>query len=497
MRQSKRISAFFIMISMMVTLVPIRVAAAGEAVKLTALGSGVLTYQYDQTKELKLQIQNTGSTELKNVKITPQLAENTDGWPFEIENMNYNMTINTLGVGKAEEISYSFTTREDVPNKYYNLKFNITSDEGLKTEQGIYVKTVAKPVAPQEPSQPAPSEQPTPPSGGSGDIGGGSDVSTGGGISNGEPSATSGGTGSVPRVIVTGFTTEPAEVKAGSNFKLIIHLKNTSKKTAVRNMLFDLNAPTTGKDEATVAPSFLPVSGSSAMYLDGIGANGQKDISIDLNAKSDLTQKPYSVEMSMKYEDGHSTQFESASSISIPVKQDPRFEFSKFTLSPESIAVGEEANVMCNLYNLGQIKLYNVRAKFESKTITAEDVFVGNVEPGATAAIDGMVTGKELSKDKGEVKLILSYEDEGGVVTTVEKQFELTVTEPIDQGAMIGADKAEVKKGLPIIPIVIGIFMVGGAIAGVVIYKKKKKKKLADEEEGLADEFERLTEDEL
>lgn len=37
------------------------------------------------------------------------------------------------------------------------------------------------------------------------------------------------GDGSVPRVIVTGFSTNPAEVRAGSNFKLTIHLKNTSK----------------------------------------------------------------------------------------------------------------------------------------------------------------------------------------------------------------------------------------------------------------------------
>ena len=63
---------------------------------------------------------------------------------------------------------------------------------------------------------------------------------------------------SVPRVIVTGFDTEPAQVKAGSDFKLIIHLKNTSKKTAVSNMLFDLQAPAAGTDEAAEARhSFL------------------------------------------------------------------------------------------------------------------------------------------------------------------------------------------------------------------------------------------------
>lgn len=71
-----------------------------------------------------------------------------------------------------------------------------------------------------------------------------------GGYSNGEAAYSGGaggstdggaasGNGSVPRVIVTGFTTDPAEVRAGSNFKLTIHLKNTSKMK-VSNMLFNL-----------------------------------------------------------------------------------------------------------------------------------------------------------------------------------------------------------------------------------------------------------------
>lgn len=66
----------------------------------------------------------------------------------------------------------------------------------------------------------------------------------------------------------------------------------------------------------------------------------------------------------MKYEDSNASQIEASSSISIPVKQDARFEFSEFEITPESIAIGEEANVSCNLYNLGRIKLYNAKAIF-------------------------------------------------------------------------------------------------------------------------------------
>lgn len=112
-------------------------------------------------------------------------------------------------------------------------------------------------------------------------------------VGNDEPAVYSGGgsgsggsssDGSVPRVIVTGFDTNPAEVHAGSDFTLTIHLKNTSKKTKVQNMLFELEAPTEGTDEQTSAPAFLPTSVRS-IYLDGIKADGTADISITLMRK--------------------------------------------------------------------------------------------------------------------------------------------------------------------------------------------------------------------
>ena len=48
----------------------------------------------------------------------------------------------------------------------------------------------------------------------------------------------------------------------------------------------------------------------------------------------------------------------------------------------------------------------------------------------------------------------------------------------------------------PVVPIVIAVVMIIGTVIGIVIYKKKKHKKSEEEEERLADEFDRLTEDE-
>ena len=299
-------------------------------------------------------------------------------------------------------------------------------------------------------------------------------------------------------MIVTGFTTDPAEVRAGSNFKLTIHLKNTSKMK-VSNMLFDLSAPTEGSDEQTTSPAFLPSSGASSIYLDSIAPNGTADISIELNAKSDLLQKPYSMELSMKYEDPNATQVEGTSSISIPVKQDARFEISDFEISPQSVAVGEEANVMCSLYNLGRIKLYNVKATFEGKNIKKSEVFIGNIESGATGSIDAMLEGKKISDGPAKVTMTLSYEDESGNISETTKDFELEVTEAVDDSDMYMNTDGDVdagSSGFPVVPVVVVIVIIAGAVAAVVFVKKKKKKQMLNEEEELLDELDRSSEDE-
>ena len=199
----------------------------------------------------------------------------------------------------------------------------------------------------------------------------------------------------------------------------------------------------------------------------------------------------------MKYEDGSGTQFESTSSISVPVKQDARFEFSEFELSGETVEVGSEVNVMCNLYNMGRIKLYNVKAKFEGEGIKSKEIFVGNVESGATASIDGMITGESETTGDGKVKMVVTYEDESGAVFTTEKELTLLVTAPMTDDMMMNeSEMVEQEKAFPIIPVIVGVIIIGVIVVVVIVKKKKEKKRRAEEEEILEDELNRLTENE-
>lgn len=502
----KRVSRWLMSLciaAMLVGTVGILPAKAADAVlKVTTPGNKVQTYQYQKAQDFVLNVANNSDQTLKNIKVEPVLKKNTDKWPFKTEYQSYEASIPELNAGDSGSVKFNFTQRDDAGDKTYRLTFAVTAEnesgEKVYDDKVTYsVNTSAKPESQKEDSKSDNSGQSA---GGSND--GGNIDAYAGGVDNGDAVYSGGGggeasgNGSVPRVIVTGFTTNPADVKAGSDFTLTLHLKNTSKSSRVGNMLFELEAPTEGSDEQTTAPAFLPSSGSNSIYLDGIAANGTADISIDLNAKADLVQKPYSINVSMKYEDANASQIEASSSISIPVKQDARFEFSEFEITPESIAIGEEANVSCNLYNLGRIKLYNAKAIFEGEDIKKNETFLGNLEPGSSTSIDVMLEGIQATQGDGQVKMTLSYEDEAGTVSTTEQTFNFTVTEATDDAGVDEMPEENAAGGLPIIPIVLVILIIAGIVAAVVIKKKKKSQKLAEEEEDLLDELDGPSEDE-
>lgn len=468
------------------------------------------TFEARETKTLTLQITNNSGQKLENVEVAPDMSKKKAGdWPFEKDWKQYSKKIDgVVANGESKSVSFDFTRREGAKKNSYTIPFSVYVQgiDGAIVTDSIFVYAKNETVTPE----PTPGDN----SQNQGDAGNGSAAGSGsdsadmnvtaddGAVAYSGGGSGSGGSssdGSVPRVIVTGFDTNPAEVHAGSDFTLTIHLKNTSKKTKVQNMLFELEAPTEGTDEQTSAPAFLPTSGSNSIYLDGIKADGTADISITLNAKANLLQKPYSINLSMKYEGSQATQIESSSSISIPVKQDARFEFSEFEISPQTIEVGGEANVMCSLYNLGRIKLYNAKARFEGNGIKKQEIFIGNVEAGATGSIDAMLKGEKVTNGNSKITMTLSYEDESGNISETTKDFELEVTEAVDDSDMHMNTDGDVEAGsggFPVVPVVVVIVIIAGAVAAVVFVKKKKKKQMLNEEEELLDELDRSSEDE-
>lgn len=417
--------------------------------------------RYGQTVNIVLPLVNLGYDNLTNIIVTPEVSTSTDEFPFEIEKTSYNVYINDLPgsvsvpslMDRRREVTYTFKTRENVTSGYQKLSFNVTYTLSTgETETSVidtFIETVGK---------------------------------------NGATSEEDGKV-STPRLIVSGFTTTPETVKAGDTFTLTLHITNTSKSTSVNNLMFDLQAPVTGKDETSEGAAFLPTSGSSIVFVDNIAAGASKDISIDLKSRADLSQKPYVLTVAMEYEDANCNPYTADASVSIPIKQEAKFDIGTIDVMPSSISVGSESNVMFNINNTGKTTLYNVSVSFDSPFITGGETFIGNIEIGATGSVDAMLTGNEATTDEGKVKAIISYEDESGNVSTQEKEFELFVTEEnfddmmmddmmMDEEFVDGDMEQTGNKGL-IIGIVVAIIAL--IIVVIVVLVKKKKKKASDD----------------
>lgn len=428
------------------------------------------TVSYGQQVSIVLPVVNFGTEELNDLIIEPATSTLVTEWPFEPDMTNYLQTepyipgnqTKDAAMANRREFTFNFTTRSDVMSGYYPLKFKIWyTKAGIRCEEPaeltVYVKTVGKP--------------------GSGIIGGSGQEAT----------------GSKPRIVVTGFETEPAQVYAGDTFMLTIHVQNTAKDTAVTNVLFDMQAAQEGEDKTNTYSAFLPTSGASSVYMDRISADTTADLKIEMTAKADLAQKPYVLDVNMKYDAGTMFDLTDTASVSIPIYQESRFDTSIPEVVPTDITVGSQSNVMMSIYNTGKTTLYNVQVKFHADSIDEASAFVGNLQSGATGNVDVMLTGIAATMDDGTVTMEISYEDDAGNVTTTEKTITLFVTEEFFDDAMMGGDmmpedmmmeeEGGSKTGL-VVGIIIVVVVV--AIVGLIIFlqirkKKKAAKALADE----------------
>ena len=197
---------------------------------------------YSQRVNVVLPIVNMAKEDATDVIVTPVLDTDPENWPFDIEQSSYTVKLDRLAgenangdaMARRQEITWNFKTRKDVTSGYKKIAFNVqytnSAGEQVNTTLNTYVKAV------------------------------------------GAPGSGTGDTTSTPRLIVTGFDTNPEQVRAGDTFTLTVHMKNTAKRTAVSNVEFTLKAATEGKDADAVYEAFLPVAGSSTIYVESIPA---------------------------------------------------------------------------------------------------------------------------------------------------------------------------------------------------------------------------------
>lgn len=433
----------------------------------------VPTVSYGQSVNIVLPVVNMGTENLHDVLVTPVVGNTVAEWPFVLDVENYTQKIPDLpgklngqnDMDRRRELTWTLRARDDAMTGYYKLQFSVLYYVGAETESCTLTTYVRV----------------------NGAAGSGSIENEGSGSST-------------PRVIVTGFSTEPAKVYAGDTFKLTLHLQNTSKRTDVSNMLVNITAPSDGADADSSYAAFLPTSGSNTSYINKISKGSTMDLTVELTAKKDLSQKPYQIDVNMEFEDEDFASFTSNADVSIPIHQDARFELSTPEVLPDSIMVGSESNIMFSIYNTGRLTLYNAKIHFEGDCVTGGEAYLGKIEPSGTGNVDVMVAGAAATTDENSVLCVVTYEDENGTESRYEQPIKLIVTGgemDSDMGDMengfgddymmddfqnIDYEEDVQKKPVSIIGVIVGIIAALVVIAVVIFLVKRAKRKKEEKE---------------
>lgn len=290
---------------------------------------------------------------------------------------------------------------------------------------------------------------------------------------------------SKPKLIVDNYDYGGDYVYAGQDFPLTINIKNTSTSEGTKNIKVTL----TSEDNV-----FTPVDSSSSFFIASVGPGQVYTHTIMLKTKIDASVKIYTVTAKMEYEDSkgnaydaNKTPYVESEVLSVAAAQPVRLETAEMIV-PFEIYAGQPFYIEQEFYNMGKSIMYNMIVKLEGVETNEGSFFVGNFEAGKSEYFSAQAFANEIGTFEG--KLVYTFEDALGNVSTNEQPFSYTVSEmpiidegggefPVDPGLPV-----EENKGMPLWQIAIASVVVLAAVA-FVVRKVLKAKKLKKEMEDL------------
>lgn len=352
---------------------------------------------YTDVMNFTVNTRNIGYKMAYDVRMEMELSEDITKFPFEINDGNYDRWLGNVNADQTLEVSYSMAIREKVKSGYYPIKFKIRYREeengsfAAPIEELFYVRVIGKDEDDELSADAGENER------------------------------------TKARIIVDSFETDPARIFAGQDFTLKVKMKNASDKIAASNILFTFEP-----EAVDSSPVFTTPNGSNSVVVNNLGPGASEVISMRFASSPSAEQRSYTITINEQYDSPEFKNAKESVKIAVALKQEARLNTGTIEVMPDSINVGGETNIMFPINNTGKVMLYNVTAIFEDDSIQRTEAYVGNIEPGKSGNVDAMISGIAPTEGEGKISLTITYEDESGIVTPVEKEIQLFVSEPVD-----------------------------------------------------------------
>ncbi len=352
---------------------------------------------YPEICNFALNLRNSGTMTAMDVTASIVCEADSEKFPFDINETNYNRHFEYITHGETVSLPYSFAIRSNTYTGYYPIKMVITYRESsgseLKKEEKtffVHIKNKDKEAEKKQNEFNA----------------------------NDRVKA---------RIIIDSYRTEPADVYAGTDYTLYVTFKNASKSVDASNVLLTFDS-----EKVSESPVFTTSGGSNSVVIETLKAEESAEVSMHFTAGASVDQRSYAINVSEKYDSPEFKNAEEKVSLTVPVLQVAKFNMGNVEVMPSSISVGEESNVMFAINNTGKVILYNVMVKFEDASISTTESYIGNIKPGSSANVDAMISGVAPTTGDGHIKTSISYEDEYGNLTVTDKDVILYVNEAFE-----------------------------------------------------------------
>lgn len=295
---------------------------------------------------------------------------------------------------------------------------------------------------------------------------------------------------SKPKLIVSDFSVDSEELRAGTEFNFTFDIKNTHSTKAAKNIKVTISQ----KDNV-----FSASQGSNSFYIEQIRAGEVSTNVMPMKVKPDTATGAYELSIAVEYEyddmskvDAEAGGVKDENLIKLQAVENSRPVIENITIGTWDMpTLNQSTGMSFEFYNMGKSTLDNVYFTFEGdfKLEGGEKLILGSVQAGYSEFVDPNVIPLVEGMAKGTI--VIHFENSNGEEITVTKE----IPETFVQGEMImddpgmwdipamGDDVANMKKD--IVPLWLFLVIQAGILVvfipfvryiGIRIYKRKLMK---------------------
>ncbi len=393
--------------------------------------------------KVSFDVQNKGPADITGLKIS---LPNLTGATFIPVNSEPYLYIEKLSAGETKRITIPLTISEDIPEGVNNLKVQYDFKEGAGGSFDIPVLDVKNDM----------------------------------------------GSSSMPKLIISKYTTDIPELRAGSTFNFTFDIYNTHSSVSAKNITVTVSQ---------AENVFNVTQGSNSFFIERINPGETVQETLELKVKSDTKTGAYKLHIELEYEyDGIKPKENGDVGVTRPYDLNlqavenarPVVDYVSVYSMDGNVVVQSPAMLSFEFYNMGKSALNNVVATVEGDFTKSDGnmYFIGNVMEGSSMYAEFEVIPNMEGQAKGT--LVVTYEDSNGDPVEYRKDFEYPVNSAqvfdpgmIDGGMDVFNPTVPVAKK-PIVPlwlfiiIEVVLFVIFLPITRKVIislYRKKLQKK--------------------